>query len=216
MKTITLNVCKFSELSDSAKQRAIEDFRSVEAQADPFGRERCDTLQAFQKLLGLTVDFDQYGNYSIKYNSSWTEERLNLKGFRAVSFFWNNIGGDVFRGKYYSKYVPKNGNDYYNIHRRSKQFMVSDWPLTGVCYDGDILGPIIDFMTLKFPRKWIFSFTVEDIINKCVHAFIKACESEDEQHLSDKSIIELIEDNDWEFLEDGRIYGASLQKLEVA
>ncbi len=235
MRTITpkpFNVYEFDELSDEAKQKAINGQRDFELQTEnPWADEWRDTLHEIEKLFDIEVDFDSYNRHSISWRKWWNkeygEEMLNLSGNRALSFLWNNYGRDIYKGKYYSCHDRWENGKYHYVSRRSKCTLVSgDCPLTGVCYDNDALDPMWNFLEGKSPDekpmviqhqfKYRFeNWTVKDIIEDCVDSLCDAWEREEEYRLSDEGLVESIESNGYEYYEDGTLY-AELKHGEVA
>ncbi len=76
-----------------------------------------------------------------------------------------------------------------------------DCTLTGVCFDNDILEPIVNFM-VKPDNHTIF----EELIDTCLDNIMKAVQNEVSYWNSKECILEEIKANEYEFLENGEIY----------
>lgn len=73
--------------------------------------------------------------------------------------------------------------------------------MTGFCADYDIIKPILEF--LEKPSKYI---TLEDLIKDCLYSWLKAIQADYEFQYSKQGIKELIECNEYQFLEDGTFF----------
>lgn len=170
MKEITLKLYEYDELSDEAKKKALEDWRSPDAGHQWDGEIR-DTLKALEKELDIEVfrwSYDSCGHDSgsIIWGTRWNDDNLALAGERARSFLWNNFARLVMqpRKKWYAKHIDGRidlsgcihcDDGWTNLKRKSKVFFdrVYDGtcPLTGVCFDNDALDPLAYFC---FGVKW--------------------------------------------------------------
>lgn len=240
MRTVTpkpFNVYEFDELSDEAKQKAINGQRDFELQTEnPWADEWRDTLHEIEKLFDIEVDFDSYNRHSISWRKWWSkeygEEQLNLTGNRALSFLWNNYGNDITSPKsYWTKFTYVDGRPHAKNRKSRCLRETGNCPLTGVCYDNDALEPLWRFLEGKDddPKtdsrcsKFFSGFkthifkhrTVKDIIEDCVDSLCDAWEREEEYRLSDEGLVESIESNGYEYYDDGTLY-AELKHGEVA
>lgn len=86
METITLNLYSIDELSDDARERAIEHYRRyVTPDTIPWADEYRDSLTAFCEEFSIELDRD--GDY---WRSSMDENVLNLSGNRLRTYIVNN------------------------------------------------------------------------------------------------------------------------------
>lgn len=86
METITLNLYSIDELSDDARERAIEHYRRyVTHDTIPWADEYRDSLAAFCEEFSVELDCD--GDYR---RSSMDENILNLSGNRLRTYLVNN------------------------------------------------------------------------------------------------------------------------------
>jgi hypothetical protein len=216
MKTITVNLYKFSELSEDAKEKAINYFRESNNNDQPwFIDDANNTFESFAKLFSInwqSIDYEQpYRNeYSIKLD----DQIIQLSGQRLATYIWNNYKRDLFKGKYYhsqsfskinhpvkhkrvKSQTFKSGN-VFNAYYSAIQLEHS-CVLTGVCYDEDILQPIYDF--LDKPTDIDF----ETLLNDCIYSLCHSISSEIEYQQSDEAITEDIEVNDYDFDINGNL-----------
>lgn len=194
MKTIEVNLYKFSELSDEAKEKAIEKWRNDSYDSQPwFISESNDSFEKFAELFNIdwrNIDYcEPYRNeYSIKLD----DQIKYLSGQRLATYIWNNYKKDIFKGRYY--YTK-------NKHRHSK-IQIEDFccALTGVCYDDELLSPIYEF--LKNPED---NMDFEMLLNECIYNLCSNVSDEIDYQNSDEAIIETIEANEYDFLENGEL-----------
>ena len=220
MRTIELKLYKFEELSEEAKQKAIEDWRSNDTEI-AWASENRQTMEKFAEIFPIKVTNWSYGGCGEGVSFRFTADDYieELSGQRLATYIWNNYKSDLFKGKYY--HSQKFGlTDHRLIHRRvkSKQittncpnkgkwsnsyysgiFIETSCVLTGYYMDDVILDPIYKF--LDKPTNQNFRELLED----CFNEWIKACNQDVEWQNSDKYIIETIEANGYEFTEDGTL-----------
>ena len=81
---------------------------------------------------------------------------------------------------------------------------VSNWeqcPLTGVCYDVDLLEPLHEFLTGEKYQ----DYTLHDLIELATYNLMKVVENEIYYLMSEKYFIEIATDNDWYFDINGNL-----------
>lgn len=181
-ETITYKIYQFSELSEEAKQTAVNWFR--------YGNDYqhvWDDIEA--SLIGFR---DALPN---------PPENEDLSGYRLRTWIINNFINDIEKGKYYSTGQKWIDGKFYYKSRRSKIQMEICCPFTGVCYDMDILGPILDFV--KDPNQ---CDTWDDLVRECECAAHATYDNQIEAMQEDEYCIESIEANEYEFNEDGTRY----------
>jgi len=215
MRTETIQVYQFDELTPSAKQTAIEWYRGNGYNHCQHIFDECfDTFRVFADL--FNVSFRQM-DFLEMYRSEWSvkmdENILNLSGFRLAKYLWNNYRKDLYKGKYYGKLVKteKDGSPIEvskehpaglrHVKRYSKCQLSTQCVFTGVCYDESILAPIYQFL-----EKPVDGTTFEELISECIYSLAKDLESEFETLNSEESIIESIQANEYEFTESGEHY----------
>jgi hypothetical protein len=208
MKTITIELFKFDELSEKAQQVAIENYRNGDNHCGDVG-EVINSAKAAIELFNLET-----GNrYSNVRHSHIEDHILELKGIRAYKYLLNNYGGELFKRaciKHYDshKFIPqfycerktyKNGNKSTFVYSRYKK--TDSCVLTGVCYDDDILSPVYDFLAKPCQHT-----TIQDIFEQLGEAIAKTFNDFEEWVNSDEYISEVFEGNDYDFTENGNRY----------
>lgn len=203
--TETYTVYSFDELSEAAQQKAIKSFRNKDYDNQSYFDEVTDSVKAVIELFNLKTG----RRYSDIRSSHIDDDILNLKGVRLYKYLMNNYYNELFKPKYIKSVdrvlkgkqfifeVKKNykGDPYTQIY--SKLNRVGDCPLTGVCYDNDVLAPVYSFL------KKIIDITFEDLIKEIENAITKAYNDVEEWVNSDEFIKDEIENNGYTFLENG-------------
>jgi hypothetical protein len=207
MKTISVNIYSFNELSDKAKDRAINDYRNKGYDNQFYYDEIIESCKAVYELFGF--------DFGLKYTDIRTgqidDNILELSGVRLYTYIMNNYGNKLFKPKYikcidrhvYWKPFICKRKEYQSgpcTFIYSRNFVSTDCTLTGFCYDNDILQPVYDF--LKKPG---ISTTFEDIIKEIENAIQKTFDNMDEWLNSDEFISDHFCANDYEFTENGKI-----------
>jgi hypothetical protein len=207
MKTITINLYKFNELSEKAKQTAINDYRNEQDNYIYYD----EIIETVKKLIDL---------FNLKTGNRYTDIRcshiddtiLELSGVRLYKYIMNNYGKELFTPKFKKcidrevkskSYICKvdtnwKGEKYTMLYYKHKTD--NSCVLTGVCYDDDILKPVYDF--LSKPDK---NTTFEDLISEIESAIKKTFDNTEQWLNSDEFITEEIENNGYDFTENGKV-----------
>ena len=205
MKTITTDLYEFHELSEKAQRKAWE--KSSFDFSDDHGGEFRATLAAFEKIFDIGVYHYDVG--SMVFNPSFdyvtAGDAVDAPAgdpIRLAKFIWNNYADYILTGKYYStrgKYV----NGKYTFKSRHSRITRSffDCPLTGFCFDYDILQPVID--CLHYKR---FFNSYDELIHACLSAFFAVWDSEIEHSNSFEYFADAADANEWYFTENGDYY----------
>ncbi len=176
MRQETINIYKFEELSDEAKEKAIEKFR-YSNQEYAWSAEWRDSLNAFADKFGVYIKnwaCNAYETPYFRFSFKNDDERENMAGVR----LW--------------KYLQNNHAD-----------IIAKWdecPLTGYCGDYSALYELAQFV--KKPDKRDFN----QLITDSLHTFFKDWQNDMEYQDSDEYISEHIIANEYEFTENGSIY----------
>lgn len=213
MKTIEIKILTFEELSQEAKETAIQQFRERQ-QHDFIYEDARATVEAFNKVFNIEEGRRSWLDYSISHIE---DNILELSGIRLRTYIINNFYNDIFKPKFIKSLkntearhrnvknkTYKNGNKsafYYSAINVS----IDGCPLTGMCYDYDMLKPIYEFLEFKDIEK-CKNTTFADLIEDCFYTIKKTIENEIEYRESDEGIIEEIESQNLEFTEDGKRY----------
>ena len=207
MKTITINLYKFDELSEKAKQTAIDKYRNKHDNYFYYD----EIIESVKKLIDL---------FNLKTGNTYTDLRcshindtiLELSGVRLYKYILNNYGKELFTPKYKKSidrevkskaYICKVDTDYKGekyTFLYDKQKTDNSCVLTGVCFDDDILKPVYDF--LKKPTN---NTNFEDLISEIETAIQKCFDSTEQWLNSDEFITEEIEANEYYFTEAGEV-----------
>lgn len=206
MRTVTQTLYTFSELSEQAQQRAIEQHRNKGYDYSHYFDEITNSVKAAADVFGLKFG----GEYTDLRFSHIDDNLLELSGVRLYKWLINNHYSDLFKpiyiktvsGKYKNKlfYCKTSKNqEYTTIYSRWKRS--ADCVLTGVCYDNDILQPFYDF--LKKPSSHT---TLEDLFKEMEGAIEQTYKDCEEWINSYEFIADELEANGYEFTEEGETF----------
>ena len=203
MRTIETKIYTFDELSEEAKEKAIEYFQATE-DFDFVGQDAMATIRK-----GLEAFGNGLSNWSIDYTSSarssFSIESVDsqieeLTGQRLRTWLLNNHYENFFEPKPYGKY-EKRANGKWRNDRYSKILKTATCcPFTGVCYDESFMDVFREFV--KNPCNYT---TFEDLLKSAVETVLSDLEKECEYLISEEAIIERIEGGDYEFTENGEL-----------
>ena len=201
MRQLTINIYKFSELSEKAQRRAWEN--GPDFSGDYFDEYR-HTLKEFENIFDISVyrwNVNEY-DYNFAYVTAGAATGApDGDPLRLARYIWNNYAEYITRGKYYGKLIYRENQPPRHVKRYSKAtFEMDNCPLTGTCFDMDILQPVLD--CLHYKR---FFDSYEDLIDACLNSFFQACQADIEYHSSFEFFAEMYEINEYEFLETGEM-----------
>lgn len=198
-------VYTWDELSDAAKRRAWEtgpDF------SGDFSGDFRETLAAFEKYFDISVyDYrvgDSIYNPHFSYvTAGRADECPEGDALRVARFIWNNYADYISKGKYYSTPGRYDENGKYTYKSRYSKItkQMDNCPLTGVCFDCDILQPVID--CLHYKR---FFNSYNELMDACLSNFFRIWDAEIEYCQSFEYFAEIMECNDYEFTENGDFF----------
>ena len=167
----------FDELSDEAKERAIEKAREDPDRGMDWADEWRGTIERAEQFLPIEVKNWEVGLCSPTYcdvefveEYGYYRDAENLEGARAWKWLHNN---DV------------------------ASLIEMDCPFTGFCADEAFLAPLRTFLKRPDNR------TLGELFQECASAWAWGWESEMEYQHSDKYIIDEIRACEREFTEDG-------------
>jgi hypothetical protein len=181
MRQETINIFKYEELNDEAKEKARQWFSN--GQEYHWCDEAINSLEAILELFRARINDYSLSPYSHSYIDIefFCDDIENLKGIRAYKWIKNNIEG--CKGQYGD--ILK---EWYNC------------PLTGYCGDYDALEPIHKFMTAPS------DITINELLQQSAEAIKEHIIKDMEYQDSQESIEENIIINDYEFTETGDRY----------
>lgn len=189
MRTIQTDVFQFDELSEKAKEKARDWYRSGDTYA--WQEENRASLDAFCAVFPVQVrdwSYDAY-DFDIRHSVTCDEEVAELTGPRLVAYLANNFGHVFSERKTYR---------VRDRVRKSRAMQVStDCPFTGYCMDESLLDPLRAF--LKKPGLTTFG----DMLTDCLDAWGKACRDDCAWQATDENVDESIRANEYEFTEEG-------------
>jgi hypothetical protein len=182
MKTVTIELFKFSELADDVKAKVIEEYReeSSSNEYEAWRSEFNSSKKAFLNVFGL--DETCY--------TSLPSEVDELTGIRLATYIWNN----------YSEHLEAKRVNYHKSKSRfSNIYKDRNCALTGYIYDDYFTKGIWSFLKKPCPNT-----TLEDLIESCVEkANAKREEDIDDAYHNDTLIIENLENLDCDYLANG-------------
>lgn len=204
MKTvyITKNIYTFDELSDEAKEAAIEWFRAGD-NALSWQGENYDTVKEIARLMNWRVDVDSYDGVQYEVNYTiYDSDVADLSGCRAMAYIQNNYIKAAQKPKTYWLNHVLYCDGRKNWTRKSKiNFEIDNCPFTGYC---------MDCCFAEGWREWLATFTkdstVQDFADMVSSHLSKDWTNDNEYQLSDEAIIETIKANEYEFEFDGSVY----------
>ena len=222
METITMNyqVYDFSELSETAKEKVVNDFSNDSFYASWIFDEAGKTLEDFCSIFSINYrNIDFLEPYRNEYRFALEDNILELSGLRLRTYILNNYYSNLYKRSYLkdggvSDTIPNShkmrkisqiqancsNKGKYSISYYSNIQFDNECPLTGVCYDYSILDPIYNF--LNKPKKSTF----EDLLNDCISNLCKDIQKEYEYQLTQGAIEEHCLANDYKFLENGEMF----------
>jgi hypothetical protein len=205
-RTIRTKVFKFNELTEDAKQNAIEQYRNNGYDYSHYSEEIIESVKAMADIFNLKFGRE----YSDIRYSHLEDTILQLSGVRLYKYLINNYYHHLFTPKYLKcidrvlrckQFICKvnkgQKGEYTMLY--SKLEKDNCCVLTGVCYDNDVLQPIYDFIARPDYRT-----TFEDIINNIESAITDCFNNIEEWVNSSEFIADEIVNNDYEFTADGR------------
>lgn len=183
MKRAQIKLYKFSELDDSVKQKMVEEkkFDIGYELMDCYGDEYQETLKRFCELMGIKMKDWRVGYCGYYFTFRFNDEIL-MGDWRGKEFSAKEITGRLLRRwlnnnfmynalprKKYYKYEAGWNKDLkrWNKQRYSRIFHESwdECPLTGTCYDYEIMKPIVDGLSKPISDNYSLYDLVEDVLD---------------------------------------------------
>lgn len=190
MRTETITVYNYNELSGEAKQVALNWWQGCNASTGyAWEGENRDTLEAFLDLFSCKLN--RYGQVSTNVDHE------ELKGVRLMAKLWTYYGPSLYEGKYYHN-KPVGAKGYKS--RRSNCQLEASCVLTGYCMDDDILKPVYEAMNKPYRGTFI------ELMQDCINEYEEAVRRDREYQDSEEYFSEMCEANGYEFTEDGNRY----------
>lgn len=188
-----ISAFSFSELSETAKQKAIADERNrILKNGFSWESENRQSLRKFLKELNFSIDRHE--------NIEMDEVLKELTGLRLRTYLLNNHYKVLFEKRPQGEFKER-GNNKLEYKRKSQVFwQPTQCPFSGYYMDDVLLDPIRDF--IKNPNH---NTDFEDLLMSCILKWQRAVEEDQEFQLSDECIAETLQANDYDFLSNGSI-----------
>lgn len=209
MRTIQTTVYKFTELSETAKQNAINKYRENDSSSfDYIYNDAHNTVNAFHDHFGTKEGIKSWLDVR---TSHLDDSLMELKGNRLRTYILNNFYSALYKPSFLGlidKEVKKHRmvKSFKNYKNELHSFVYSNiiltnsCVLTGVCYDNSLLEPIYKF--IRNPESHV---NFEMLLNDCFESLERDIEAEIQDRTSDMSIKEYLIDNNIEFTEGGEL-----------
>ncbi len=195
MKTKTIEIYEFSELSNKAKENAISQYR--ESNTEIFWQDEIlESLEGlFKYCNGVKLKDYSLGQYNSWINVSFTNDEVeNLNGKRALAWIENNLLSNIR--------IPKNAFSINGTRRKLAQYgqyyragMIEPCPFTGYCADDDFLDSLLKDIKEGCDLKTAFEGLTSE--------YQKLINAEIAWQNSDEYIAEHLEANNYEFDKKG-------------
>ena len=206
-ETITRTVYSFDELSEEAKETAINNYRGDGIDTSHNWVEASKSVKAFHNVFGSREGYSSW----LDINTENIEDAISeLSGQRLRTYLLNNFGEAFYERKYLKsgavevapakhrmRKIEVAANGAIWVKYLSNFLVESSCPFTGVCWDENLLDPFKAF--IKNPD----SRTFEDLLGEAVESLQNCLEKEGEYRNSDEAITEWLSDGDDEYTEDG-------------
>ncbi len=194
MRTISreYNLYPVSELPTKSQEVAHQEWLMHKEYG--YSSDNRATLTEFENAFNLSIRDWSYDSCSYNYSffTDLSGDIEQMQGIRLATYIINNHWHRLFTPKSYWR-SGKN--------RKSRVFVTTDCTLTGYCADCAVLEPIYKF--LERPNE---QTTYYDLMDSCLDSFFKYCRDDMEQTEKLEYFIEESENNEWEYLESGKIF----------
>lgn len=214
MRTVEISVYKFHELSDKAKQKALDKYLEHET-FDYITSEATASFEVWGKhFIEYWKEINYLEPYRNDYKANVPDGSEELTGQRLATYIWNNYRTVFYEGKYYGKLVSTNKDgtpiETSKQHPTGQRHVIRhsriliEWdncPLTGVCYDFPLIEPFIEFMNKPNEKE-----TLSSLIDEAIRRLCKEVENEIEGNSTIETYADHCNANGYEFTEDGKRY----------
>jgi hypothetical protein len=209
MKEVKCKLYKFDELSEESQKVVMNRERdSIQQNAiDAWESEHRETLKEFSDIFEIDVrnwEVSSYGHdFSFRFRHDVYERDADDVSGKLLLRFLNSIYYEVRSRKYFScGHRWENGKFHFSSRKSKILWEEMNCPLTGVCYDCDILKPIYDWH-----KKPDWGKSLSDLVYDCLENFFSSWEDECYSFGSDEYVSqELMESSVYEnvlYFEDG-------------
>lgn len=194
MKTHAIITYSFDELSDDAKQKAIEHYRNTCSEIF-WADELLESFCAVFKAANVTLKDYELGLYNSNIRIDLNDTIGDLTGARAFAWLENNL---FYKLRITRADYLKNRKAYLSYGRDYRIGCVKPGPLTGYCADESFLNHLTD--AIKSGN------TLKDAFLQLADVYQSLLNQENDFQNSEEYISEHMQANEYEFLENGTQY----------
>lgn len=193
MRTIQTTLYQFDELSPEAKEKARTWYRDGSASENYAGEDMLKSMEAIFKRSGITLNYWSIGPYSYSYVRFDMGDAGELTGRRATAWLENNLFSGLRMTP--QEFAAKR-KDYMGYGASYRVGKIKPCPLTGMCYDEDLLEDLQH--SIKS------GMTLKDAYHALPEKVRQMNEAEIEYSNEDAQVDESITINEYEFTADGK------------
>lgn len=202
MRTIKYQIYRYDELSEQAKQVAIESTRDsiADMRIETESAEYRNTLKKIEQIFRVNIydwHVDEYNTY-FRFNFVGIDEDMENEPRLLLRYLNTNVLPCIDNQKrYYSKTA--------RVSRKSRILCNNgyEYCLTG-CWCDDAIDNALNNINQSVKNK----FNAREFVENLLEGFFKQWQNDYEYAISDECIAEDIEINDYEFYENGKPYFA--------
>lgn len=213
MQTKTIEVYEFKELTEKAKEKAIQEYRDKN-HTFFWNDEYKNSLNEFEKHWPIKInnyEISAYCHCFIDWEYTGDEQHGELSGLKLAKHLWNEYEHVLFEGKYYGKLVDheKDGKKIEKSKehpagvrhvKRYSKVIKEPRMLTGYYADYELTDRLHKALDGKYKG------TFQELLGECIEQFKTAWQKDMEYQDSDEFITEQMECNEYRFLIDGTHY----------
>jgi hypothetical protein len=191
MRTKTITLYKFSELSEDAQRRAIERYRDRNYEIH-WQEELIDSFSAVYAAMNVKLKDYSLGLHSYSYVKIDLEDSIaNLSGARALGWIENNLLAGLRMTRH--EYMKNRKNNFQYGYRIGK---IKECPFTGTCFDMDFL----DCITKELKS----GDTLGEVLKRRLpEKYVELLQAEYDDQNSDEYISDTLIANEYEFTAAG-------------
>lgn len=195
MRTVEIKIYEFNELSEKARERALEKYNNPEPEVGIW-----EIIKEFEKHFYLKVESSDLERYfRIHFYNDDDEGVSSIEGERLYKFIQNNFHNTLYKRKTYK--IERRIRRKWRERISKISYQETECPFTGFWLDEFLLDPIREFM-----RKIEYGITWEELVERCVSNLVENYKEYIEYLESEENFKDNCECNGWEFMEDGTMY----------
>lgn len=200
MKTIEYQIYRYDELSEQAKQVAIESTRDsiADMRIETESAEYRNTLEMIERIFRVNIydwSVDEYNSY-FRFNFVGIDEDVETEPRLLLRYLNNNVLPCIDnRKRYYTRGCKAS--------RKSKIISENEYDC---CITGTWTDLAIDDALNNIKKSLKKHLNAREFVENLLEGFFKQWQNDYEDACSDEYIAEEIETNDYEFYENGKPY----------